>query len=154
MKDCLLEVFVGWSKQVTGRDIGIIGGRRCHLPVSRRCSKGETIISEVAYLPLPRKIILILVLSLKSLSCNLFTLQEGQTNAPGRNDSVDYHFVAFVHADGQLYELDGRKRGPVSLKTCEKANFLKEGAAACKDYMAQDPDNINFTVLALTAKMI
>ena len=87
------------------------------------------------------------------LVISIIAPQEGQTNAPGLNDSVDHHFVAFVHADGKLYELDGRKSGPICRKSCDKDNFLKEGAAACKEYMAHDPDNINFTVLALTAKM-
>jgi len=31
--------------------------------------------------------------------------------------------------------------------------FLGKAAAACKEYMSRDPENINFTVLALTAKM-
>lgn len=80
-------------------------------------------------------------------------VQEGQTSAPGREDSVDYHFVTFVHVDGQLYELDGRKSGPVVVGPSCKETFLKDAAGACKQYMSRDPENINFTVLALTAKM-
>ncbi|XP_023322187.1 ubiquitin carboxyl-terminal hydrolase isozyme L3 [Eurytemora carolleeae] len=79
--------------------------------------------------------------------------KEGQTSAPGREDSVDYHFVTFVHVDGQLYELDGRKSGPVVVGLSCKETFLKDAAGACKQYMSRDPENINFTVLALTAKM-
>lgn len=79
--------------------------------------------------------------------------KEGQTRAPGRNDEVDYHFVAFVHVDGQLYELDGRKSAPLMKGKSSKESFLSDAAAACKEYMVRDPDNINFTIVALTAKM-
>ncbi|KAF9887037.1 ubiquitinyl hydrolase 1 [Aspergillus nanangensis] len=38
----------------------------------------------------------------------------GDTAAPQAEDNVDLHFVAFVKgADGRLWELDGRRRGPL-----------------------------------------
>ncbi|KAL2814067.1 hypothetical protein BDW59DRAFT_176579 [Aspergillus cavernicola] len=38
----------------------------------------------------------------------------GDTRAPGAEDDVDLHFVAFVRGgDGRLWELDGRRRGPL-----------------------------------------
>lgn len=37
---------------------------------------------------------------------------EGQTNA--NNEKVLHHFVAFVNFNNELYELDGRKSGPIS----------------------------------------
>ncbi|KAJ5102759.1 Ubiquitin carboxyl-terminal hydrolase isozyme L3 [Penicillium argentinense] len=39
----------------------------------------------------------------------------GDTAAPGAEDSVDLHFVAFVKGDdGTLWELDGRRKGPLA----------------------------------------
>jgi Ubiquitin carboxyl-terminal hydrolase, family 1. len=38
----------------------------------------------------------------------------GDTAAPEAEDSVDLHFVAFVKAGGQLWELDGRRKGPLA----------------------------------------
>lgn len=35
----------------------------------------------------------------------------GQTAAPDLAAEIDYHFVAFVHKNGKLYEMDGRKQG-------------------------------------------
>ncbi|PYH47782.1 ubiquitin carboxyl-terminal hydrolase [Aspergillus saccharolyticus JOP 1030-1] len=38
----------------------------------------------------------------------------GDTQAPQAEDNVDLHFVAFVKgADGRLWELDGRRKGPL-----------------------------------------
>ena len=79
--------------------------------------------------------------------------REGQTRAPARDDRVDYHFVSFVRVGGHLYELDGRKAGPVIKGEISEEDFLSEAAGACKEYMSRDPDNINFTVVALTARL-
>jgi len=38
---------------------------------------------------------------------------EGQTKAPELDEVVQLHFVALVEREGQLWELDGRKSGPV-----------------------------------------
>ena len=65
-------------------------------------------------------------------------------------DKVDYHFVAFVEKDGNIYELDGSKKGALNCGPTSKEDFLKAAAAECKKYMAKDPENISFTVLALT----
>lgn len=38
----------------------------------------------------------------------------GDTQAPEAEDNVDLHFVAFVKgSDGRLWELDGRRKGPL-----------------------------------------
>ena len=79
--------------------------------------------------------------------------REGQTAAPDRDERVDFHFVSFVTVDGNLYELDGRKSGPILKGKTSAENFLSDAAAACKEYMSRDPDNINFTMVALTARM-
>lgn len=40
---------------------------------------------------------------------------EGDTSAPSAEDSIDLHFVCFVKSekDGHLWELDGRRKGPL-----------------------------------------
>lgn len=76
---------------------------------------------------------------------------QGQTSAPSVDESVDHHFVAFVEKNGKLFELDGRKSGPVNWGSSSKDSFLTDAAKACKSYMEKDPESINFTILALTA---
>jgi ubiquitin carboxyl-terminal hydrolase L3 len=75
--------------------------------------------------------------------------QEGQTQAPPRDEKVDLHFVAFVHHKGTLYELDGRRDGPVNHGPTTEDSLLEDTAEVVKKFMARDPENLNFTVVAL-----
>jgi len=75
--------------------------------------------------------------------------QEGQTQAPSRDEHVDLHFVAFIHHKGTLYELDGRQDGPVNHGPTTEDTLLEDTAEVVKKFMARDPDNLNFTVVAL-----
>ncbi|KAM3526605.1 hypothetical protein MY4038_006738 [Beauveria bassiana] len=44
------------------------------------------------------------------------TASQGATAAPDAQDDVDLHYVCFVKgSDGALYELDGRRKGPIRL---------------------------------------
>lgn len=42
---------------------------------------------------------------------------EGETDAPAADDPIDFHYVALVKSqkNGHLYELDGRRKGPIDL---------------------------------------
>ncbi len=45
----------------------------------------------------------------------------------------------------------------VNVRMClsfSKETFLKDAARECKKYIESDPDNINFTVLALTGGQV
>eukprot|EP00095_Tigriopus_kingsejongensis_P011176 maker-scaffold456_size166325-snap-gene-0.24 protein:Tk11176 transcript:maker-scaffold456_size166325-snap-gene-0.24-mRNA-1 annotation:"ubiquitin carboxyl-terminal hydrolase isozyme l3" len=75
--------------------------------------------------------------------------QAGQTAPPSLDDSVEYHFVAFVEKDGHVFELDGRKPGPLDCGAI-KESFAISAAEECKKYIACDPENIKFNILALT----
>jgi ubiquitin carboxyl-terminal hydrolase L3 len=78
--------------------------------------------------------------------------REGQTAAPLLEDRVDHHFVALVEVEGRLWQLDGRREGPVMGAACEhQEDFLSRAAAVCKEHMARDPTNLRFNVLALAA---
>ncbi|KAK6627287.1 hypothetical protein RUM43_002859 [Polyplax serrata] len=77
---------------------------------------------------------------------------EGQTAPPDNRVPVLYHFIAFVHKEGSLYELDGRKAFPINHGSTSEETFLHDAAAACREYMSRNPDNVNFTVVAVTAE--
>lgn len=76
--------------------------------------------------------------------------QEGQTNA-SEHETVIHHFIALVNIEGTLYELDGRKSFPIKHGATSEETFVQDAAKVCKEFMARDPNEVRFTVLALTA---
>ncbi|XP_029458890.1 ubiquitin carboxyl-terminal hydrolase isozyme L3 isoform X2 [Rhinatrema bivittatum] len=76
--------------------------------------------------------------------------QEGQTEAPSIDEKVDLHFIAFVHLQDHLYELDGRKPFPVSHGRTSDETLLEDAIEVCKKFMQRDPDELRFTVVALS----
>lgn len=75
--------------------------------------------------------------------------QHGQTQAPDLNAETDFHFVPLIEKNGRLYELDGRKQGPIDCGPSSAATFLQDAAAHCMKIMSQCPDCLNFTIVAL-----
>eukprot|EP00698_Gefionella_okellyi_P008000 TRINITY_DN1964_c0_g1_i2.p2 TRINITY_DN1964_c0_g1~~TRINITY_DN1964_c0_g1_i2.p2 ORF type:complete len:261 (-),score=54.43 TRINITY_DN1964_c0_g1_i2:1432-2148(-) len=64
---------------------------------------------------------------------------------------VDNHFIAFVMVDGSLYELDGRKPWPINHGKTTPESFLFDTAQIIRKFMARDPTNLNFNIMALAA---
>lgn len=78
--------------------------------------------------------------------------QEGQSKMVAPNE-VNHHFVAFVHRNGCLYELDGRKAFPINHGATTETTLLEDAVRVCsKEFIALDKDDVNFTLMALTAK--
>ncbi|XP_045458736.1 ubiquitin carboxyl-terminal hydrolase-like [Melitaea cinxia] len=77
--------------------------------------------------------------------------QEGQTNTPNAEDPVNHHFITFVNKDGVLYELDGNKAFPINHGKTTPDSFLEDAVKVCKEFMARDPEEVRFTVVALAA---
>ncbi|KAL1456126.1 hypothetical protein WDU94_000876 [Cyamophila willieti] len=77
--------------------------------------------------------------------------QEGQTAPPDDREPVPYHFVSLVHKDGALYELDGRKSSPINHGATTPDSLLSDASQVAKKYMERDPDNVYFTLVALTS---
>ncbi|KAK9455298.1 peptidase C12, ubiquitin carboxyl-terminal hydrolase [Dipodascopsis uninucleata] len=91
---------------------------------------------------------------------------QGETAAPDANDDVELHYVAFVKASsGILYELDGRRAGPIAL--CElspqedvlspsSTNYIKkfmDREAKSGTDSAMSPSYLSFSLLALAPSM-
>ncbi|XP_052795624.1 ubiquitin carboxyl-terminal hydrolase isozyme L3-like [Mya arenaria] len=77
------------------------------------------------------------------------TAQEGQTEAPSRDDKINTHFIAFVCREEGLYELDGRKSGPVFHGKTTPDSLLEDAIEVVRKFMARDPTQLNFTLMAL-----
>ncbi|KAM6985706.1 ubiquitin carboxyl-terminal hydrolase isozyme L3 [Aplochiton taeniatus] len=76
--------------------------------------------------------------------------QEGQSEAPSIDEKVDLHFIAFVNVGGHLYELDGRKPFPIAHGKTSEDTFLENATDVCKTFMARDPQELRFTVVAFS----
>ncbi|KAF3843343.1 hypothetical protein F7725_002192 [Dissostichus mawsoni] len=76
--------------------------------------------------------------------------QEGQTEAPSVDEKVNLHFIAFVNVGGQLYELDGRKPFPIVHGKTSEDTLLEDAVEVCKVFMARDPQEVRFTIIALS----
>lgn len=82
------------------------------------------------------------------------TLEEVHTDAATQGqtevvDDVDNHFVCFVQVDGHLYELDGRKQFPINHGASSPESFLSDAVAVVQQFMARQPDEPRFTMVAL-----
>lgn len=80
---------------------------------------------------------------------------KGQTEAPEADDDVLFHFITYVFGtDGHIYELDGRRDGPVDLGSSElESNILGDGKVAerVKFYIdhTEDQDKDKFAVMSI-----
>lgn len=73
----------------------------------------------------------------------------GDTEA---SDNVNDHFICFTCVDGELYELDGRKSGPISHGPSSPTTLLKDAAKVIKSMIQKNPESLNFNVMALSKK--
>lgn len=81
------------------------------------------------------------------------TSESNQTGRGDIDDDIITHFIALVHVDGSLYELDGRKQGPVRhSSTTNSDTLLKDATKVVKEFMERDPGELRFTILALAPK--
>ncbi|KAL7525646.1 hypothetical protein ACHAWF_001449, partial [Thalassiosira exigua] len=79
--------------------------------------------------------------------------ETNQTSRGNKEDNIDMHFVAFAHASGKLYELDGRvERGPICHGNTTQKDLLRDACAVVKKFMEADPEEVRFTVMALAPR--
>ncbi|KAL2489699.1 ubiquitin C-terminal hydrolase 3 [Forsythia ovata] len=73
----------------------------------------------------------------------------GETEA---SDNVDTHFICFTCVDGQLYELDGRRAGPISHGASSPSTLLRDAAKVIQQMILKNPESINFNVISISKK--
>lgn len=97
----------------------------------------------------------LVVLLEKSIQLDANFGLRGQTDAPSADDDIQFHFTTFVKGlNGHVYELDGRRSGPVDLgETVPDLPLLADSKVAdrVKFYMdiTDDRDKDKFAVMAL-----
>ncbi|XP_004300351.1 PREDICTED: ubiquitin carboxyl-terminal hydrolase isozyme L3 [Fragaria vesca subsp. vesca] len=73
----------------------------------------------------------------------------GDTEA---SDDVDTHFICYACVDGELYELDGRKSGPISHGPSSPNTLLQDAAKVIQGVIQKNPESLNFNVIAISKK--
>ncbi|KAL3911604.1 MAG: hypothetical protein SGILL_007216 [Bacillariaceae sp.] len=77
------------------------------------------------------------------------------TNRGSIDDRVETHFIGLVYKNDTIYELDGRKEGPVPHGPTSQETFLTDAMEVVKtQFMAKDPTELRFTMTALAPKQI
>jgi len=61
-------------------------------------------------------------------------------------EDTEQHFVLFVHKGGRLWELDGRKGGPIDVGPSSPQTLLVDSCDAMKQYMERNPESLRFTM--------
>lgn len=75
---------------------------------------------------------------------------QGQTEAPAASESVEYHFISIIQSNNIIYEMDGRKHGPINHGPTTPETFLKDAIQVVKKFVDINPANPNFSVQAVT----
>jgi len=82
---------------------------------------------------------------------------QGDTDVGDLDTDVDLHFVCFVPgSDGHVWELDGRKKGPVKhAKVDDSKGFLASCAPTVQQFMEEhgSSGSVNFNLIALAPSL-
>ena len=73
------------------------------------------------------------------------------TAAPAADADVDLHYAVFLQKEGRLWELDGRKTGPIDHGASLPGALLADAAAVIKVNFVERANSLNFSLIALTA---
>ncbi|XP_043971672.1 ubiquitin carboxyl-terminal hydrolase isozyme L1 [Gambusia affinis] len=73
--------------------------------------------------------------------------REGQCRPEG--EQVNFHFIAFVNVNGELYEFDGKMNGPVNHGATKDETFVTDAAKVCRSFMEREKDEVRFSAVAL-----
>ncbi|AEO55328.1 hypothetical protein MYCTH_2299037 [Thermothelomyces thermophilus ATCC 42464] len=83
--------------------------------------------------------------------------EQGDTTAPAATDDVDLHYVCFVKGrDGALWELDGRRKGPLrrgDLDSSEDVLSEKALALGPLKFLEREAADLRFSCVALARSL-
>ncbi|KAK4486496.1 hypothetical protein RD792_009179 [Penstemon davidsonii] len=68
-------------------------------------------------------------------------------------DDVATHFICFTCVDGELYELDGRRAGPISHGASSATTLLQDAVKVIQKIIEKNPDSNSFNVITISKKI-
>ncbi|PVU96085.1 hypothetical protein BB561_001401 [Smittium simulii] len=83
-------------------------------------------------------------------NANSIISSQGQTTPVSADADIDLHFVSFVLNNGYLVELDGRLEHPII--HAKSDNLLSSAASVIKKYMSINPNEPNYSIIALSTQ--
>lgn len=90
-------------------------------------------------------------------TAHLEAASQGDTPAPDANDDVELHYVCFAKGnDGGLWELDGRRRGPIrrgDLNSDEDVLSPKSLSLGPLKFLEREGGDLRFSAVALAPSM-
>lgn len=87
---------------------------------------------------------------IKNLSDKCASSDAASTSCPDAEDKVGAHFVSFIHKDGDLFEMDGRKAFPIHHGKTNPESLLLDAVTAIKThFMKVETKNPRFSMMAL-----
>ena len=83
--------------------------------------------------------------------------EQGDTTAPDAKDDVDLHYVCFVRGgDGGLWEMDGRRKGPLRRGDLEAGEDVLSGKALALGplkFLEREAADLRFSCVALAGSL-
>ncbi|XP_070683605.1 ubiquitin carboxyl-terminal hydrolase isozyme L1 [Pempheris klunzingeri] len=64
-------------------------------------------------------------------------------------DKVNFHFIAFVSVNGQLFEFDGKMAGALKHGPTKDESFITDAAKVCRGFMEREQGEVRFSAVAL-----
>lgn len=74
---------------------------------------------------------------------------QGDTEAPSVDEEINLHFVTFIRSEGKIWELDGRRAGPICHGEGSKGTLLEDVAWVVQREYIEKADTINFSLMAI-----
>ena len=152
---------VVWWKQTIRNACGLMGLLHavCNGPAADFIEKGSTLDKLLAQAVdmTPRERSQLLERTPELATAHKEAASGGDTSAPDANDDVDLHYVCFAKGkDGALWELDGRRKGPIrrgELQDSEDVLSSKGLALGALKFLEREGGDLRFSAVALAGSL-
>lgn len=152
---------VVWWKQTIRNACGLMGLLHavCNGPAADFIEKGSTLDKLLAQAVdmTPRERSQLLERTPELATAHKEAASGGDTSAPDANDDVDLHYVCFAKGkDGALWELDGRRKGPIrrgELQDSEDVLSSRGLALGALQFLEREGGDLRFSAVALAGSL-
>lgn len=151
---------INWLKQTIGNGCGLYALLHILTNLPSDLNISNLIISDITAKLGPNKSVQETSLLIEDLERRIQLDEnygsQGQTEAPEAGANVEFHFISFIKGkDNHLYELDGRRNGPIDLGTAsdvKNENLIQEQKIVDKiQFYIDNTDEANKNNFAIMA---